>query len=120
MEATRKNKPFEKPINASERAREIKEIKSGKRLSKRETSQPEMGSPIRELTGIAINRFPSSASLRSKAVFIVGILDAHVEKAKPERKKYVLREIRLRLPVSIYVFQKMSKYLRNFTSLKTD
>ena len=68
-----------------------KEAISGFRLSKRDTSHPEMGSPIRELTGMASNKFPSSASLRSKVVFIVGILDAQVENAKPDMKKKILR-----------------------------
>jgi len=37
---------------------------------------------------------PSSASLKSKAALMVGILEAQVEKLNPERKKNKLRKIR--------------------------
>jgi len=77
----------EKPIKARAMEKEINETRRGRRLSKRETSHPEMGRPIRELTGITSNRFPSSASFRSKRVFKVGIREAQVEKPNPEIKK---------------------------------
>jgi hypothetical protein len=66
----------------------------GLRLSYFEISQPESGSPKSELIGMHSNIVPSSASLKPKSVFIVGILDAHVEKQTPERKKNTLRKIR--------------------------
>ena len=75
------------PIILRETASKTNETINGYLLSKRETNQPETGSPIKELTGITISRFPNSASFKSKAILIVGIREAQVEKQKPERKK---------------------------------
>jgi hypothetical protein len=75
------------PIILSDADNKTKETIRGYLLSKRETSHPEIGSPIRELTGITIRRFPNSASFKSKAILIFGMREAQVEKQKPERKK---------------------------------
>lgn len=75
------------PIKTNAVERKTKEATSGYRLSKRETSQPEIGKPISEPTGIVSKRLPNWASFKSKADFMVGILDAQVEKKNPERKK---------------------------------
>lgn len=79
------------PIPRSPSASKTKDAKSGNLLSNLETNQPEIGSPIIELTGIVISKLPNSASFRSKKVFRLGILEAQVAKKKPEIKKYVLR-----------------------------
>ncbi len=63
-------------------------------LSNLVTSHPEKGSPIKELMGIVNKIVPNCASLKSKSDLMVGILDAQLEKLKPERKKNTLREIR--------------------------
>ncbi|MDT0651812.1 hypothetical protein, partial [Autumnicola edwardsiae] len=63
------------------------EASKGGRLLKRDTSQPEIGNPMRELTGMVSNRLPSSASLRLKEDLIVGIREAQVEKQTPAKKK---------------------------------
>jgi hypothetical protein len=44
--------------------------------------------------GIARRILPSSASLNSKADLMVGILEAQVEKLKPDKKKAKLRNTR--------------------------
>lgn len=67
---------------------------SGVLVSNFATSHPDKGKPIKELTGMVKSMVPSSASFRSKADFIVGILDAQLEKLNPERKKNTLSEIR--------------------------
>lgn len=67
--------------------KEIKAKRSGERLLKRETSQPEMGSPAIELMGMASSKLPNSASLKLKTPFIVGMREAQVEKLKPIIKK---------------------------------
>ena len=76
-----------KPISTNADEKKKKEAIRGSLLSNLETSQPEIGKPSRELTGIASSKFPNSASFKSKMVFNVGIRDAQVEKANPERKK---------------------------------
>lgn len=68
-------------------------VKSGIRLLNLVTSHPENGRPIKELTGIVNKILPNCASLKSKSDLIVGILDAQLEKLKPERKKNTLMEI---------------------------
>ena len=60
---------------------------------KRDTSQPEMGSPIKDPIGKANKMVPKVASLKSNADFIVGILDAQVEKLRPDMKKKRLKKI---------------------------
>jgi hypothetical protein len=59
-----------------------------------ETSHPEIGSPIIELTGMASSRLPSSASLKLKLDLIDGILAAQEAKQNPSKKKKMLKEIR--------------------------
>ena len=75
------------PIRHSDAARSIKETIRGCLLSKRETNHPETGSPIKELIGITISKFPNSASFRSKAILMLGIREAQVEKQNPDKKK---------------------------------
>ena len=96
-----------KPIHARASASKIKETNSGKRLSNLDTSQPEMGRPIRDPMGMARSRFPNSASFRWKLSLILGILEAQDEKKKPEIKKYVLKEMRCFDLVSICSFEKL-------------
>jgi len=84
----------EKPINESDMPSNMNATVIGLRLSYFEMSHPDKGSPRRELIGIHNNIVPSSASLYPKSVFMVGILDAHVEKQTPERKKNTLRKNR--------------------------
>ena len=96
---------WEKPMSARAKVFSAKPIISGTLLLYLETNQPEMGSPSKDPIGMASNMEPSSASLKSKAIFIVGIRDAHVEKLKPERKKNKLRKIRwvfLEIMMQIY------------------
>ena len=81
-----------KPINASDAALKPHATERGIRLSYFATSQPDMGKPISELTGILKRSVPNCASLNSKKVLIVGILDAQVEKLNPDRKKKMLRK----------------------------
>lgn len=76
-----------KPIPSKPNASKTKEASKGNRLSNLETSQPEIGSPIIELIGIVMSKFPNSASFRSKNVFRLGMREAQVEKKKPEIKK---------------------------------
>lgn len=82
------------PIKSIENEKNTKAIKSGILLLNFATNHPEIGRPIKELIGMANKRFPSSASLKSKFDFIVGILDAQEAKQKPNKKKYVLKDIR--------------------------
>ena len=82
------------PIKRIDKEKNTKAIKRGTRLLNFATSHPEMGRPIKELIGMANKRFPSSASLKSKFDFIVGILDAQEAKQKPNKKKYVLNDMR--------------------------
>lgn len=81
-----------KPIRERQMEFSRKPTAKGTLVSNLETSQPDKGNPIRELTGIVRRIVPSSASFRFKAALIVGILDAQLEKLKPERKKNILRE----------------------------
>lgn len=85
--ATRAKISLAKPMSARDKQKNTKEAINGNLLSNLDTSHPEIGRPIRELTGIASNKFPSSASLRLKNVFSVGIREAQVENAKPDIKK---------------------------------
>lgn len=73
----------------------------GIRLSNRVMSQPDMGRPSKELMGMVNKIEPISASLKPKLVFIVGILDAQLEKQKPERKKNRLKKKRCLFLMSI-------------------
>jgi hypothetical protein len=92
MEETSVNVLFEIPIQKRAIEARTKENSKGIRLSYRDTRKPETGSPIIELMGMLNKIVPNSASLYPKAVFIVGILDAQVEKQKPERKKNALKK----------------------------
>lgn len=82
-----------RPISSKLRALTIKAAVRGILLSNFDTSQPDNGSPIRELTGMVNRIEPNSASFSCSAALIVGILDAQLEKLKPERKKKALRNI---------------------------
>lgn len=75
------------PIPYKEKAMHTNEMIRGIRLLYLDTSQPENGSPIKELIGMTNNKLPSSASLKSKFDLIDGILEAQVAKPKPNRKK---------------------------------
>lgn len=75
------------PIKTSEKEKNTNDTTSGTLLSNFETNQPEMGNPIIEVIGMTKSMVPSSASLKLKNVFIVGIREAQVEKQIPERKK---------------------------------
>lgn len=94
MEITKVNKVCENPIQASDIAFIAKDQHRGIRVSNLETSQPERGKPINEVTGIASKRVPNSASFKSKYVLMVGIRDAQVAKLKPEIKKKILKKTR--------------------------
>lgn len=83
-----------KPINASDTDSKINAAVIGIRLSYRDTSQPDMGNPIKELIGMARRSVPNCASLYPNAVLIVGIREVQVEKHTPERKKKRLNTIR--------------------------
>jgi hypothetical protein len=85
------------PMTISDKANMTREAISGPRLLNRETSQPETGSPARELKGISSNRLPSWASFKAKTALMVGIRDVHAAKQKPERKKYTPMKMRWRL-----------------------
>ncbi|NJB70274.1 hypothetical protein GGR42_000736 [Saonia flava] len=88
-------------MKISEIENKIKEKNNGFLLSNFETSQPDMGSPIIELMGIAKRTLPNSASLKPKKDLIVGILEAQVEKQNPERKKKMLNAVRCLTLISI-------------------
>ena len=74
-------------------AKTRKETNKGLRLLNLETSQPEIGSPIIELIGMASSKLPNSASLKSKFVLIDGIREAHEAKQNPIKKKKILKDI---------------------------
>src|SRR5688572_26313940 len=82
------------PIDKSARASTTNANDMGILLSYRATSQPETGRPIKELRGINKRIVPNSASLYPKNVFMVGILEAQVEKQTPETKKKMLKKMR--------------------------
>jgi hypothetical protein len=88
---TRKYVDEANPISAKAIAREVNPAKMGLRVLKRETSQLEIGRPAIELMGMNKSMVPNSASLKSKLVLMVGLLDAQVEKQNPERKKKALK-----------------------------
>lgn len=88
-------------MSAKESEKKIKELNKGIRLSNLETNHPEMGRPIRELTGMVSNKFPNWASLSSYKSLIEGILDAHVANPKPAKKKYKLNDTRCLFLISI-------------------
>lgn len=87
IEMLRVRMEFEKPIRIRDNALIPKPTAKGMLLLNREIIQPEKGNPNNELIGKTNNKVPNSASLNKYSVFIVGILDAQVEKLKPERKK---------------------------------
>ncbi len=97
---------------------------SGIRLSNLDTNQPDMGTPMKELTGMKSRIVPNSASLRLKVVLIVGMRDAHVEKQMPDKKKNTLKKKRCLFFNSIYtrtirtqISDVMPKYLPYATEL---
>jgi hypothetical protein len=71
----------------------IKAPVSGTLLGYLVTSQPDIGRPINELKGMASRMVPSCASFSAKFILMVGILEAQVEKQKPDKKKNRLRNI---------------------------
>jgi len=93
------------PISASESEKNINEINKGIRLSNLEISQPEIGRPIRELTGMVSNKLPNCASLSSYKILMEGILEAQVAKPKPAIKKYKLNDTRCLLLISIKAYR---------------
>ena len=78
---------LEKPMAVKEETLPINEKIKGLRLLNFETNHPENGNPSKELIGIRSNKFPNSASFKSKYIFNVGIRDAQDEKQIPEIKK---------------------------------
>ena len=91
----------EKPIMLNATVNIIKPAANGTRLSYLDTSQLETGSPAKELIGMHSNTAPNIASLKPKAVLIVGMREAHVEKQMPDKKKKTLKKIRCRVRSSI-------------------
>lgn len=87
MEMLKLKIELEEPIRISDSALIAKPIAKGMLLLNREIIHPENGNPNKELMGKTNNRVPNSASFKVYMVLIVGILDAQVEKLKPERKK---------------------------------
>jgi hypothetical protein len=83
-----------RPIKERQREFSTNATVRGTLVSNLDTSHPDKGSPIKELMGMVRRMVPSSASFRCKASLMVGIRDAQLEKLKPERKKYMLSEIR--------------------------
>lgn len=83
-----------KPMSDRQPACRIKPTDRGTLLSYLVSSQPEKGRPMRELIGIVSRIVPNSASLKPKAVLMVGIRDAQLEKLNPERKKNALKATR--------------------------
>jgi hypothetical protein len=97
-----KNKMLsEMPIINKKTAWAKKANSIGNLLSNRETSHPEIGSPINELIGIVKSNDPNSASLMFKTAFRVGIRDVHVEKQRPDKKKNALKATRCLVLVSM-------------------
>lgn len=82
------------PISNVDMPSMTKAAASGILLSYRDTSQPEIGNPIIEVIGMKSRIVPSSASLKPKFVLMVGIRDAQLANANPERKKNTLRKRR--------------------------
>ena len=72
----------------------ISDTTSGQRVSNLDDSHPEIGNPITWLIGITNSKVPSSASLMSSVVLMVGIREAQLAKQSPERKKNVLMAMR--------------------------
>ena len=102
------------PIPSKEMANTTKEINKGLRLLNFDTSHPDIGSPINELIGMTSNKFPNSASLKSKLDLIDGIRDAQDAKQNPSKKKNMLSANRCFEPefmTQIY----LGKYLTYFT-----
>ena len=87
MAKTNKNAVLAYPIKIKANENTINETINGTLLSNFETNHPEKGNPIKELIGIAKSTVPSSASLKPKKSFIVGMRDAHEAKPIPDRKK---------------------------------
>ena len=75
-----------------------------------------MGSPIKELTGIIKSKEPNSASFKSKIALRDGILEAHVEKQNPDKKKFTPRAKRLIIFFSTKYFFQISDVFLNTES----
>jgi hypothetical protein len=91
---TNKNVVFTKLVPINAKAKHTNETNNGPLLSNLETSQPEATVPISAANGIIIKTLPNCASFKLKKVLIVGILEAQDAKHNPDRKKYVLKEMR--------------------------
>jgi hypothetical protein len=87
MESTKKKIVSERPIRNRNMGKKTNPHSSGHLLSNLSTSQPDIGRPMNELTGKVRRMLPSSASFNPKWVFIVGILEAQLEKQSPKTKK---------------------------------
>lgn len=92
MEAISKAVLGENPIARMAQAKSRNPPVRGIRLSNLETSHPESGSPMRELTGMNKRIVPNSASLYPNVVLMVGIREAQDAKQKPDKKKNKLRK----------------------------
>lgn len=75
-----------KPISITEIPSMQNAAANGTLLSYFETNQPESGRPIIELTGMNSKMVPSSASVKPNVALIVGIREAQLAKANPDRK----------------------------------
>ena len=75
-----------KPISITEIPNMQKAAANGTLLSYFDTSQPESGNPIIELIGMKSKMVPNSASVKPNVALIVGIREAQLAKANPERK----------------------------------
>ena len=75
-----------KPINRIATPSIVNAAASGTRLSYFDTNHPEIGKPIIELMGMNNKIVPNSASEKPKDVLMVGIREAQLAKAKPDKK----------------------------------
>ena len=91
---TNKNVVLTKLIPISAKAKHTNETNNGTRLSNLETNQPEATVPASAAKGIMIRILPNCASFKLKKDLIVGIREAQDAKHNPDKKKYVLKEIR--------------------------
>lgn len=88
-------------ILTKDNAKSKKEISNGSLVLNLDTNHPETTVPNSALTGITNNIDPNCASFKLNTSLIVGILDAHEEKQRPDKKKKLLKAIRCRLLISI-------------------
>jgi hypothetical protein len=91
---TNSSNRVERPIPIRPIRKKMNPTFKGCRLSNFDTNQPENGNPSNELIGRIKRKLPRVASSIAKVAFKVGILDAHVEKQNPDKKKKMLSAIR--------------------------